>query len=250
MELRIIGIINENDVVAFDEIAESRFGDNDNLSSMVANLIDADILILLTDIDGLYTADPRSNSDAELIKIVDQIDESIERLAGETSTREGTGGMITKIEAAKLATASGVDVIIANGRAEDILLKIGHGEQAGTFFKSQMNKLESRKRWMLAGLALKGQLFVDSGACTAIIKRHKSLLPAGIVKVQGTFQRGDIVEVLTQDSEHIASGISNYSSDEINSISGVASNRITALLGHEYGTEVIHRNNMVVIYSK
>jgi len=243
---RIICIINENDVIALDEIEELRFGDNDNLSAMVANLIDADLLVLLTDIAGLYTADPHNDSRAKLIHKVDIIDDSIECLASSTRNGRGTGGMVTKIEAAKLATSSGVNVIIADGREVDILLKIERGDKVGTLFPARVDKMDSRKRWMLSGLASKGKMTVDSGAASAISKNSGSLLPAGVIKVDGDFQRGDIVNIIDQNGKHIAWGISNYNSSESSVIMGVHSDSILSLLGHEHGDEVVHRNNMVV----
>jgi glutamate 5-kinase len=246
IDSRIICIINENDVIALDEIEELRFGDNDNLSAMVANLIDADLLILLTDITGLYTADPHNDPEARLIRRVDKIDDSIECLASRASNDRGTGGMVTKIEAAKLATSSGVKVIIADGQEENILLRIDEGVEVGTLFPARVDKMESRKRWMLSGLASRGKVTVDSGAALAIGMNNGSLLPAGVIKVDGDFQRGDIVEIIDQTSEHIAWGLSNYSSTESTIIMGVRSDRILSLLGHGHGDEIIHRNNMVV----
>ncbi len=244
---RIICIINENDVIALDEIEELKFGDNDNLSAMVANLIDADLLVLLTNITGLYSADPHDDSKATLIHRVNKIDDSIESMASNTRDDRGTGGMITKIEAAKLATHSGVNVIIADGRETDILLRIEKGEEVGTLFPACVDKMESRKRWMLSGLALKGKVTVDNGAALAIGGYNGSLLPAGVIKVDGDFQRGDIVDVVNQQGSHIAWGISNYSSDESTVIMGVHSDKILSLLGHVHGDEIIHRNNMVVV---
>jgi len=247
IELDIICIVNENDVVAIDEIEELKFGDNDNLSAMVANLVDADLLVLLTDTGGLYTADPHYNPEAQLIRRVDEIDAEIKRLASNTANRHGTGGMITKIEAAKLATSSGVSVIIANGREPDVLVRISQGEDIGTLFPARVNKMESKKRWMLSGLASKGKIVVDKGAMLAIKKQNKSLLPAGVLSVKGDFQRGDIVDILSGEGEHIGCGICNYSSADIAIIKGAHSDKILALLGHEYGDEIIHRNNMVVL---
>jgi glutamate 5-kinase len=246
IDLHIICIINENDVVALDEIEQLRFGDNDNLSAMVANLVDADLLVMLTDTPGLYTADPHVNPDARLIRTVDKIDSKIERLAGNTTNYQGTGGMVTKIDAAKLATSSGVSVIIADGREDNILLKIESNEEVGTLFPAQVDKMESRKRWMLSGLTLKGKMIIDNGAALALKKYKKSLLPAGVLQVNGDFQRGDVVDVIDQKGEHIAWGISNYSSAESAIIMRAHSKSILSLLGHEYGDEMIHRNNMVV----
>ena len=247
IELGVICIVNENDIVAIDELQELKFGDNDNLSAMVANLVDADLLVLLTDIGGLYTTDPHHDPEAKLIPRVDKIDSHIERLASNATNRQGIGGMITKIEAAKLATTSGVSVIIADGREPDILVRISQGENVGTLFPTQVNKLESKKRWMLSGLASKGKIVVDEGAIVALKKQNKSLLPAGVVKAEGNFQRGDIVDILNEKGNRVGCGICNYSFAEIVIIRGEHSDRIPTLLGYEYGDEVIHRNNMVIV---
>jgi len=247
MELRVICIVNENDVVAVDEIEGAKFGDNDNLSAMVTNLVDADLLLILTDIAGLYTADPRRNPDARLIRRVDRIDAEIENLAADTSGSLGTGGMITKLEAAKLATASGVTMIIADGREPDIMLRVVAGESVGTLFPPATSKLESRKRWMLSGLSTRGKLVVDSGAALALKKEKRSLLAAGIKQIEGKFRRGDIVNICDCDESRLACGIANYSSTDIEAIKGVHSRKIAILLGYDYGSEVVHRNNLVVL---
>ncbi|MBM2831581.1 MAG: proB [Dehalococcoidia bacterium] len=247
MELQVIAVINENDVVAIDEIRGNRIGDNDNLSAMVANLVDADLLVILTDIGGLFTSDPHSCPDARLITRVERIDDRIESLAGGSASTLGTGGMATKIEAARLATASGVNVIIADGREPGILLKAASGEPCGTLFPSHMTRLESRKRWMLTNRASQGRIVVDEGALLALREKEKSLLPAGIREVQGDFQRGDIVDIVDQAGEAFACGISNYSSREIALIKGSHSKRIASLVNHVCGTEVVHRNNMVLL---
>lgn len=246
LELKVVCIINENDVVATEELGELVFGDNDNLSAMVANLVDADLLAILTDIDGLYTADPRRHTNAKLIPKVEKIDAEIERSASDAGSPYGVGGMITKIEAAKLATASGVTVVIANGTKQDILKRIVNGEAVGTIFLPRTTKMESRKRWMLSGLASKGKLVIDDGAVMALRNKGSSLLPAGIVKVEGDFQRGDVVDIFDSAGNHIGCGMPNYDSKAIDKIKGVHSEQILCLLGYEYGDEVIHRNNMVL----
>ncbi len=247
IELGVVCIVNENDVVAIDEIQEVKFGDNDNLSAMVANLVDADLLALLCDVGGLYTADPHLKPDARLIPRVDVIDAEIERLAGDASSQQGVGGMVTKLEAAKLATDSGVVVVIADGRETDVLSRIANGEAVGTLFPSRMSKMESKKRWLLSGLASKGKLIVDEGAALALKKQNKSLLPAGVVEVRGGFQRGDTVDIFDLAGERVGCGICNYSSGDMMVIKGAHSDKISALLGYECGAEVIHRNNMVVL---
>jgi len=247
LELGVICIVNENDVVAVDEIDEAKFGDNDNLSAMVANLIDADLLLLLTDTAGLYTADPKNNRSARLITQVKKIDVEIERLAADTASSLGTGGMSTKIEAARLATASGVTVVIADGREPDIILKLASGETTGTRFLPAASKLESRKRWMLSGLCTKGKLVIDSGAAMALKKQNRSLLAAGIKEVQGEYDRGDIVDIYDAEGSHLGCGITNYKSDDVSRIKGASSKNIAAILGVDYGPEVVHRNNLAIL---
>jgi glutamate 5-kinase len=246
IELRVICIVNENDVVATDEIGGARFGDNDNLSAMVANLIDADLLILLTDIDGLYTANPQYNSNAKLIARVEKIDGRIQRLASRASGVRGVGGMATKIEAAKMATACGITVVIASGLKPDTLRQVTLGNKIGTVFTPVSNKFESKKRWMLTGLASKGKLIIDNGAVLALKKQNKSLLPAGVTGLEGKFQRGDVVDIFDTAGNSLGCGISNYNSTEILAIKGTHSRSVTGILGYEYGSEVIHRNNMVI----
>ena len=246
LELRVLPVINENDVVAVDEIKEAIFGDNDNLSAMVANLVDADLLIILSDIAGLYTADPRSHPEASLIPQVERIDARIERLASGTSSSLATGGMITKIEAAKLATTSGVTLVIADGMEPDVILKLAAGKAIGTRFLPTTSKLESRQRWMLSGLSTRGKLIVDPGAATAL-KKQGSLLAAGIERAEGRFERGDIVNIYDHDKSRLGCGITNYSSDDISIIKGAHSRKITTLLSYDYGSEVVHRNNLVVL---
>jgi glutamate 5-kinase len=246
MELGVVCIVNENDVVAVEEIEEARFGDNDNLSAMVANLIDADLLVILSDIGGLYTADPHCHPEACLITEVEHIDTGIESLAAGTAGKLGTGGMATKIEAAKLATSSGVNVVIAAGREPDVLLRLAGGEAIGTRFLPVTTKLESRQRWMLSGLATHGRLTVDSGAVKALREQKRSLLAAGITKVGGAFDRGDIVEIYDPQGNQVGCGITHYSSKELDLIKGAHSGEITAAIGYEYGAEVVNRNNLVV----
>jgi glutamate 5-kinase len=246
IELGIICIVNENDVVAVDEIDEFKFGDNDNLSALVANLVDADILVMLTDIGGLYTADPHHNPEAQLIPRVDKIDAQIRRMACDTASRRGTGGMATKVEAARLATCSGVNVVIADGREPGVLMKVDQGEDIGTLFPAPVNKMESKKRWMLSGLASKGKVTVDKGAVSALKEHKKSLLPAGVMKAEGKFQRGDIVDILDDKGIQIGYGIATYGSSDLAIIGGKHSDTIGSLLGYDYGDEVIHRNNMVI----
>ena len=247
LDMKIICIVNENDVVSIDEIREAKFGDNDNLSAMVANLVDADLLLILSDIGGLYNADPHCEPDACLIDEVEVIDSTIEKLVKGSSTSLGTGGMITKLEAAKMATKSGVHVIIADGSEPDVIVRIAAGEKIGTHFLPMKTGLESRQRWMMSGLSTKGNLTVDSGAVEALKKHSGSLLAAGIVGAEGKFQRGDIVNIHDTEGNQLGCGITNYSASDIEAIRGRHSREIASVLDHDYGSEVIHRNNLVIL---
>jgi glutamate 5-kinase len=247
MELGVVPIVNENDVVAVEELEGDSFGDNDNLSALVANLVDADALVILTDTDGLYTADPSLDSDAKLIPLVTRIDAAIEELAGRPRDERSRGGMVTKIQAAKLATASGVTVVIASGREQDVLLRLAAGEQLGTLFTPTATKVESRKRWMLSGLSRRGVLVVDDGAAEALRSGNRSLLPAGVSAVDGDFQRGDIVSITDTMGRELACGMVNYGVQEVRKVKGLRSAEIESVLGYSYGDEVIHRNNLALL---
>lgn len=247
LEFGVICIVNENDVVSVDEIKELHFGDNDNLSAMVCNLVDADLLMILSDIKGLYNADPHLDPNAQLIREVHQIDDHIQNLAGGTANTLGTGGMNTKIEAALLATTSGVHVVVADGREQDVIIRLASGESIGTHFWPTTSKLESRKRWMLCGLATKGRVIIDSGAVAALKDNKRSLLTAGLRDVMEHFQRGDIVDIYDTENHHLGCGISNYDSDDLEKIKGVKSGAIADLLGYDFGPEVVHRNNLALI---
>jgi len=247
LDLHVVPIINENDVVAVDEIEGAKIGDNDNLSALVSNLIDADLLVLLTDIGGLFTADPGLDPSARLIGRVDAIDARIEALATGSVSGAGVGGMATKIQAARLATGGGTDVVIAAGKEPDVLVRLVNGEAVGTLFPTTVDRMESRKRWMLAGLSVKGTIVVDEGAAKVLSKDKRSLLPAGVHDVRGTFVRGDAVDVVDPAGKRIAYGVANYDSGEILRIRGVRSDRIEDVLGHHFGGEVVHRDNMVCV---
>lgn len=247
LDLGVVPIVNENDVVAVEELVGEAFGDNDALSAMIANLVDADLLVLLTDTAGLHTSDPEQDSTATLIKRVDRVDAKIEALAGSYSYSRGRGGMPTKLQAAKLANSFGVTVVIADGRKPGTLLQASRGQNIGTLFVPTSPKMESRKRWMLSGLSTRGEISIDRGAADALRRESSSLLPAGIQKVEGEFQRGDIVAISEMIGARVACGITNYSSWEINIIKGVQSGHIEEKLGYEYGQEVVHRNNMVLV---
>ena len=243
LDRQVVPIINENDVVATEEI---RIGDNDNLSALVANLIDADLLVLLTDQAGLYTADPRRNASATLIAEVPVISDTIIALAAGAGTARGTGGMMTKLQAARLATESGITVLVAGGTIENVLVKAVKGEAVGTRFPSSRTRMESRKRWILSGLAGKAAAYIDAGAVTAL-GRGRSLLPAGVVSVKGPFDRGDSVNIVGPETKSIGCGVANYNSADLERIKGCRSSQITQILGYNFGDEVIHRNNVVML---
>lgn len=244
--LGVIPLINENDVVSLDEIAEAKIGENDNLAALVANLVDADLLVILTNTDGLYTADPSLNPTATLIPRVERIDAAIEAFAGGARSASSRGGMRTKLQAAKLATSSGVDVVIANGHAPAILDRLTAGESVGTLFTATADRVESRKRWMLSGMAVRGRITVDDGAERALREQGKSLLPPGVVGCDGAFQRGDVVTVHNREGMLVGSGIVNYGDADLARIRGQRSDRILDILGHSHGAEVVHRDNFVL----
>jgi glutamate 5-kinase len=243
---KVVPIVNENDVVALEEVVQSRIGENDTLGALTANLVDADLLVMLMTRDGLYSGDPGVDASAELIRRVERIDSTIEAYAG-GSESGGTGGMVTKLTAARLATAGGTDVVIANGYEPDVLVRLAHGEQIGTLFPAPADRLESRKRWILSGLAIRGSVVVDEGAAKALRERNTSLLPAGVKDVCGDFQRGDAIDVASATGERICCGIANYGSEELVAIKGAKSSEIAAILGYDYGAEAVHRDNLVVL---
>ena len=243
----VVPIVNENDVVSIEEISESVIGDNDNLSAEVANLVDADLLLILTDIEGLYTADPRHDPAARLIETVDRIDDAIVAAAAGTHGARGTGGMTTKVQAARIATQAGAHVVVAGGRIEDAVQRIAAGEPLGTHFLPTAGRVESRRRHLLSGLRPRGRIVVDEGAARALRYDGKSLLPAGVTAAEGPFERGDVVRIFTQQGDHLATGNVNYSDQDIERIKGQRSGRIPDLLGYEYGEEVVHRDNLVLL---
>jgi glutamate 5-kinase len=241
----VIPIINENDTVAVDEI---RFGDNDQLSAMVCNLVDANTLIILTDIDGLYSMDPRLHPEAELIPVVERLNARIEALAGHTTHRTGRGGMYSKIQAAKTAGANGIHTYIANGLKPNTLLRLSAGETVGThIYPSPLGKLSSRKRWIGFALKAKGSIIVDDGAKRALTVSGKSLLPSGIINVSGTFRFGDAVDCMDATTTRFAQGLVNFSSQELRAIIGHHTSQIEEILGQKTYDEVIHRDNLVLL---
>ncbi len=246
LHYKVVPIVNENDAVSVEELAESRIGENDTLAALTAGLVDADLLAILMTREGLFTADPGKDADAELVRRVDRIDATIEGYAGGSEVR-GTGGMVTKIRAARLATAGGADVVIASGLERDVIKRLSEGEELGTFFPAGLDRLESRKRWILSGLTIRGSIVVDEGAAKALRERKTSLLPAGIREVSGPFERGETIAITTTADERIACGITNYSSEEMVAIRGAKSGQITEILGHDYGAEAVHRDNLVLV---
>lgn len=241
LQMGVVPVINENDTVAVDEI---RLGDNDNLAALVAGLLDADLLILLSDIEGLFTGDPRTDKDARLIPEVTEITPEIEALAGGVGTNLGTGGMVTKLQAARIAMHSGMVTIIARAGEEDVLRRILSGEPLGTAFWPSV-RLRNKKRWIAYGSAIRGKIFIDRGAARALLENGKSLLPSGVVKVEGDFGVGSTVSVMYGDKE-IARGIVNYSAREVDAIKGLQTSEIAGVLGYKDFDEVIHRNNLVL----
>lgn len=238
----VIPLINENDTVSTDEI---RFGDNDRLSSLVANLIDADRLIILTDVDNLYRYGKGGRK--EPLYEIKKITKDIESLAGKPSTEVGVGGMVTKIRAAKITTGSGIACHIANGAVDDILLKIDKGERVGTVFDACESCFSAKKKWIAFTSRKKGVLAVDNGARTALSEGKKSLLSSGIIRVEGSFHIGDAVGICDEEGHEFACGLVNYSSKEIDKIKRLKTNRIEHVLGYKYYDEVVHKDNLVVL---
>lgn len=248
LELKAVPILNENDVVAVEEISHV-FGDNDRLSALVANLIDADLLIILSDTDGLYDRDPNVFSDAKLVTNVATIDDSIDQMIGKNINPWARGGMVTKIEAAKLVTSAGIPMALCNGNTENILFKVVSDKFTGTLFEAKQERLESRKTWMLAIVTelQSAHISVDQGAQTALMK-NASLLPSGISDLHGAFNRGDVIYITDSSGANpFACGITNYSSDDVQKIQGQQSINIEGSLGYNYGEEIIHRDNLVIL---
>jgi glutamate 5-kinase len=240
---RIIPIINENDTVMTEEI---QFGDNDTLAAMITLLMDADILINLTDIDGLYTKDPRVYKDAELIPVVFKIEKRLEKIASDIPGALGTGGMSSKIRAARKLNTAGIPMVIANGSKSNILTRLFGGSEEGTFFIPKDEKLASRKCWIAFNLKPKGVVIIDDGAAQAVLKRGKSLLPSGITDVHGDFNVGAPVEFKTQQNEALGIGLVNYSATDLKKIRGLKSGEIKDCLGYKPYDEVIHRDNLAI----
>jgi glutamate 5-kinase len=240
---KIVPIINENDTVVVDEI---KFGDNDNLSAMVTSLMEAQLLVCLTDLDGLYSRDPRTCKDAQLVKVVDKVSREIIQCAGSIPSFLGTGGMGSKIRAAQAVSMGGVPTIIANGRKPGIIRNIFEAEAVGTLFLPQDVTLCSRKRWIAFTKAPRGQITIDPGAESAILKRGKSLLPSGIKEVRGFFRVGDSVVLLNGAGKELAVGMVNYDAADVRKIMGLKTSRIEEVLGYKHDDEIVHRDNLVL----
>ena len=244
LDNQIIPVINENDAVA---TAEIKVGDNDNLSALVAILVQAEQLYLLTDQQGLFDSDPRKNPDAKLIPIVEQITDHIRAIAGDSGTNLGTGGMMTKIIAADVATRSGIETIIAPGNQPNVIADLAYDHNIGTkFIAHQSDRLESRKQWLFAAPSV-GIITIDDGAEHAMLIQNKSLLPAGIIAIEGCFSRGEVVKIRTQSGKDIALGMPRYNSDALQLIKGKKSTEIEFILGYEYGSVAMHRDDLIIL---
>ena len=243
LRLGVVPVINENDTVVVDEI---RFGDNDTLGALVANLVEADALVILTDQRGLYSADPRKNPDAKFIDVAEAGDPALEAMAGGAGLSIGTGGMITKILAAKRAAGSGASTVIAWGREKDVLLRLTRGESIGTLLVADTHKTQARKQWIADHLQLRGSVTVDAGAALKLRDEGKSLLPIGMIAVEGDFSRGEVIAVRDEGGVEIARGLASYASAEARLLCRKSSSEIESLLGYSAGPEIMHRDNMVV----
>lgn len=244
IELGVIPLINENDTVAVDEI---RVGDNDTLAGEVAHLVDADLLVILSDVDGLFTEDPRRNRSATLMPLITEITQDIEQRAGLSQSFEGTGGMATKIQAAKRAAEYGLATLIMNGETPGLLPAVFEGASAGTFILPRNRRLTSRKHWIAFTLRAKGQVALDEGAVEALVRRGKSLLPSGIIAVTGDFDPGDAVTCTDREGKEFAKGLVNFSSATLNRIKGLKTAEVHRALGQQEYDEVIHRDNLVIL---
>jgi glutamate 5-kinase len=244
LELGVVPVINENDTVVTDEI---KFGDNDTLGALVANLIEADALIILTDQRGLYTSDPRKNTDATFVDEAKAGDPALEAMAGGAGSGIGSGGMLTKILAARRAASSGAHTVIAWGREDQVLVRLAEGEAIGTQLTAQTARLTARKQWMADHLKTAGQVMLDPGAVQKLLEEGKSLLPIGVTDVGGDFGRGDVITCVDATGKPIARGMSNYASTEVKRIMRKPSSEIAAILGYVEEVELIHRDNLVLL---
>ncbi len=244
LNFKTIPIINENDTISVEEIT---FGDNDILSALVTNLLRADLLILLSSVDGLYTTPPSPGKSCRVLSVVDSISDDIKKLAFKQKTKEGVGGMESKLEAANIATGSGEAVIIANGMQSDVLSKIMNYDDVGTLFVPYNKKITSRKRWIGFTVKPKGRIYIDEGALSALQKKDKSLLPSGVVKIDGKFIKGDVVSIVgMSEKREVARGLTNYSDEEVRKVKGLRTSSIKKTLGYKPYDEIVHRDNIVL----
>ena len=243
-DMAVVPIINENDTVATDEI---RFGDNDTLAALVANLVEADLLVILTDVDGLLSVDPRVDRNAQRVPSAAATDPSLSELAGEGAGVLGRGGMVTKLRAARLAARSGAHTVIAPGREVHVLARTVQGHDVGTLLFAEMTPMAARKRWIAGHLRAKGDIVIDAGAVRAIEQRGVSLLAAGVIGSRGDFSRGDVVRCVDQSGRVIAQGLSNYANAEVDAIKGLTSDRYAEAIGYASEAEVVHRDNLVLL---
>ena len=244
LKFGVIPIVNENDTVAFEEI---KFGDNDTLAALVGTLIDADLILLLTDIDGFYDGDPRKNKNAKRISVVETINEEIEGLAGNVGSKFGSGGMITKITAARIAVNAGIPLMIGHGAEDNIIRRLTSGEDVGTLFLPVDMKPHLRKSWIAFGSHVGGRIIIDDGAKEALLHKGKSLLPSGVTAVEGDFSAGAVVQIVDLQGREFARGITNYSWIELNRIKGQKCKDICSILGYKDYDEVIHRDNLSLV---
>jgi glutamate 5-kinase len=244
LEWKIIPVINENDTVSVEEL---RFGDNDTLGALITNLIEADLFVCLTDVDGLYTGNPHEDPQARPVYTVAKVDKKVETMAGYVVGALGTGGMQSKIQAARMVSARGGSSFIGSGREEGIMQQLFACEPVGTFFLPQVEKMQSRKHWIAYVLRPQGYLVLDQGACKALMKGGKSLLPSGILEIRGTFGVGAPVQCLDEKGSAIATGLSNYSANDLNKIKGLNTGQIEETLGYKDSDEAIHRDNLVIL---
>ena len=244
LEIGVIPIINENDAVAIDEL---KIGDNDTLSANVAAIVDADLLIILSDVDGVYTANPQKDPGARLIEEIPEVTPEVEAICGGAGTMRGTGGMLTKMAAARMAMNSGIVMVIASGAKDGVVQSVLAGNQVGTLFPPRQNRLQFRKRWLAFGARIKGRLIVDRGCAQALQNSGSSLLAAGVKSVEGSFEQGNTVSIVNQDGWEIARGLANYNAADAVKIMGAHTHEIAGILGYKPYDEVVHRDNMVLL---
>ncbi len=243
MSYGVIAVINENDPVAVDEM---KFGDNDMLAALTTGLIEADMLVILSDVEGLYTKDP-SRKGAKIIENIDEITPDIEKLAGGKGSAVGTGGMYSKILAARQTTDYGIGVVIMSGKKSGLLPGLLKGKKVGTYFRPKEQRLPSKKGWIAYGVRSRGAIYLDDGAVKALREGGKSLLPSGITKIQGRFEVGDYIRCLTKEGKKIAKGLTNYASGDLEQIKGKRTTEIEKILGYKYSDEIVHRDNLVLV---